>query len=67
MPPTTACWAVHWPANTDEPIWLFDSELTAKAFARRILSHTTVSRQLVRSSDEARALLDATRPCPICA
>lgn len=53
----TDAWAVHWPDNTDEPIWLFDSELSAKAFARTIADPTTVTWEPINDPERARALL----------
>ena len=54
--PSTGCWAVHWPDNTTEPIWLFDSELGAKAFARSVADDTTVTWEPVHDIQRAREL-----------
>ena len=54
--PSAGCWAVHWPDNTDEPVWLFDSELGAKAFARSTSDDTTVTWEVIHDIQRAREL-----------
>lgn len=54
--PRDGCWAVHWTANIDEPVWLFDSELGAKAFARSVADDTTVSWEPIHDIQRAREL-----------
>lgn len=61
------CWAVHWPDNADEPIWLFEDELSAKGFARTIGDPHTVSYEPIVSPEAARNLIAERRTPPITA
>lgn len=64
----TDCWAVHWPDNTAEPIWLFRDELSAKGFARTIADPTTVSYEPILSPEAAREhITQRRRPDPVTA
>lgn len=58
------CWALHWPDNTDEPVWLFQDELSAKAFARTIADPTTVSYEPILSPQVAREHIAQRRDNP---
>ena len=64
--PLDDCWAVHWPANSEEPIWLFTSELTAKAFARSVADDTTTTWEPIHDVQRAREL-SINDPDRICA
>lgn len=61
------CWAVHWPANTDEPVWLFEDELSAKGFARTVADPTTVRYEPILTPGAARNLIAERRHPPVVA
>jgi hypothetical protein len=65
--PPVSCWAVHWPDNHDEPIWLFDSELTAKGFARTISDPTRVTSEPILNVAQARDAIGEQRRGPVVA
>lgn len=50
-------WVVIWPANTSEPIWIFQSEEDALVFTEGIPDHVHTQPEPVLSTRQVRELV----------
>lgn len=61
----SSVYAVHWPDNADEPVWLFANELDAHRFAASIADPANVTSEPILDSRDAAVCLKSREQRPI--